>query len=318
MIVNSILDIKDDFDLYLFDAYGVFWDGRKLIDATLEVMENLVKSGKTVCILTNMPKSSVEAEKHYESEGLTKGKYYNFMFTSGQVMLDNIQNNPKFKDKKIFNLWPIYNPNMLNNTGCVEVKNLAEADIIYVDVPIFMENEVNEFITKYNFSKEDFYLYKGVHLCLNEKVFDVLVENIKNVNDRATVINACNDREIKFDDIFAKGPAVVNERFEKQGFKTLFFGKPDKNTYECIFNDLKHKGIEVNKNRTIMIGDTLENDILGAKNSNIKNLLVFTENSVTYNRIKKSLNIQCSVNDLLEKCKDLEKDLKVNVDYYLI
>ena len=48
-VYDNLLNISDKFDVFLFDAYGVFWDAGKFFPGSREVMENLVKNGKIVC-----------------------------------------------------------------------------------------------------------------------------------------------------------------------------------------------------------------------------------------------------------------------------
>lgn len=45
MPAKNILEIKDDFDVFVFDIYGVIWDGKKVIAGFDEVMKILTQSG---------------------------------------------------------------------------------------------------------------------------------------------------------------------------------------------------------------------------------------------------------------------------------
>ena len=53
MPAKNILEIKDDFDVFVFDIYGVIWDGKKVIAGFDEVMKILTQSGKRVVIMSN-------------------------------------------------------------------------------------------------------------------------------------------------------------------------------------------------------------------------------------------------------------------------
>ena len=52
-IHEGFAEIADRFDVLLVDAYGVFWDGGRFFPGSLEVMEEAVKKGRQVCILSN-------------------------------------------------------------------------------------------------------------------------------------------------------------------------------------------------------------------------------------------------------------------------
>ena len=58
---------------FLFDAYGVFWDGSKLIQATVEDMQRLVALGKKVCVVSNTTELSSAAQKKYKQRAINSG-----------------------------------------------------------------------------------------------------------------------------------------------------------------------------------------------------------------------------------------------------
>lgn len=321
-IIRNVLDVKDDFDTFLFDAYGVFWDGSKLVTGMLDVMEELVKSGKNVCVLTNMPQSCVDTENHYMGRGLIKGKYYNYMFTSGQTFINNCEKDFNIANKKVFCLHTVLKPKLFNNIKYVKANNIEEADIIYIDIPVFVKQEVDNFIEKYDFSMDDFYCIQGAYGCFNNKVFDVIAENVKNLNNKAVIVIACPDREIKVGDVFIKGPASFCDSFKKCGFETKQYGKPEKSMYDFVFAELEKLDIAVNKDRIVMIGDTLETDIAGANGFGIKNILIFNDNGVAYNYVRdmcaESNGVSDDIKQLLAGCKKFENEKGVFVDYYLV
>jgi ribonucleotide monophosphatase NagD (HAD superfamily) len=61
---------------------------------------------------------------------------------------------------------------------------------------------------------------------------------------------------------------LLAEYYEKIGGKVKYFGKPHKNIYEFCFKLLNEK------NKILVIGDSLENDIMGANSQNLDSLLI--------------------------------------------
>lgn len=52
-MLQNISSLRDEFDIFIFDVYGVIWDGSAMFPRALEVMEDLHKAGKTVIVMSN-------------------------------------------------------------------------------------------------------------------------------------------------------------------------------------------------------------------------------------------------------------------------
>ena len=88
--INNILDISKNYDYYFFDAYGVFWDGSKIMTNVIDEMEELKKQGKKVVILSNTTQLHDKAEASYAKRGLLQGKHYDLFVTSGDVFKSKV------------------------------------------------------------------------------------------------------------------------------------------------------------------------------------------------------------------------------------
>jgi HAD superfamily hydrolase (TIGR01459 family) len=71
---------------------------------------------------------------------------------------------------------------------------------------------------------------------------------------------------------------VIAEKYEKLGGTVYYYGKPHPAIYETAQQILKEQGI-IDKSKLLMIGDTLETDILGARNVGIDSALVLEGNT---------------------------------------
>ena len=135
-IYNNILELQDFFDIFIFDAYGVFWNGGELYDGILKTFETLKSNDKTVCILSNTTKVVVKQQENYEKVGLIQGKHYDILMTSGEYtryVLTNKKLSFSQNDKpaKYFVLGKV-NSKLFENVGYVETKNIQDADCIYL------------------------------------------------------------------------------------------------------------------------------------------------------------------------------------------
>ncbi len=66
------------------------------------------------------------------------------------------------------------------------------------------------------------------------------------------------------------GPGKIALLYEKMGGKVGFYGKPHRLIYDHIRDILKYRG------KTLCIGDSIQHDILGAKNIGAESLLVMS------------------------------------------
>ena len=78
-IHEGFAEIADRFDVLLVDAYGVFWDGGRFFPGSLEVMEEAVKKGRQVCILSNTTSLSADSVRSYEKKrNVCRSSLYRF------------------------------------------------------------------------------------------------------------------------------------------------------------------------------------------------------------------------------------------------
>ena len=89
-IHEGFAEIADRFDVLLVDAYGVFWDGGRFFPGSLEVMEEAVKKGRQVCILSNTTSLSADSVRSYEKKGMFAGRHYTDFVTSGDVFREAV------------------------------------------------------------------------------------------------------------------------------------------------------------------------------------------------------------------------------------
>ena len=83
MIYNGLSDIADKFDLFLFDAYGVFWEGNGFYQNSRETMAELVRQGKQVVVISNTTMLQNDIVASYTKRGLLPERDYNYIITSG-------------------------------------------------------------------------------------------------------------------------------------------------------------------------------------------------------------------------------------------
>lgn len=248
-MLDNILSLKDKFDVFILDFFGVVWDGKNQIEGVTEHLSALHKEKKKVIFLSNSVRSSIEAEQIYAQRGFIKGVHYDEVVTSGDLAYDVFSSdNRKLK----FYQFGHANKNLFANTKYQEVGNPEDADFIYIGEPQILENGIWKDvvnITPFEAELRKFYKLGLPLICANP--------------DLRSPAGQYEDTVVR--------QGSVARFYEDLGGEVEYFGKP----YPLIF-DFALKNIDAPDNRIIMIGDTLETDILGGKSYGIKTALTMT------------------------------------------
>ncbi|MDL2296028.1 TIGR01459 family HAD-type hydrolase [Lachnospiraceae bacterium OttesenSCG-928-E19] len=264
MIYKSLMDIADNFDTFFFDAWGVFNIGGTISKSAIDVMAELVKLGKSVSIMSNTPQLTSGMIRHYGKKGLIQGVHFQNSFSSGQLCADfALAGKLPVPGKKYYVAWDnsgldIVNPEycVLQGTDYIKVSNIDDADFVYCDFPIHNDTL---------FSDPEF---------LEPEMGRV-------ISAGKPVICANPDLHVCFGGEFVFTQGTPCKVFEEHGLKVIYYGKP----YPEIYLDALQKLGNVDPLRTLMIGDTLHTDILGATRAGIKSCLTIS-NGITERDLK--------------------------------
>ncbi|MBN2675962.1 MAG: HAD hydrolase-like protein [Alphaproteobacteria bacterium] len=262
-------DTFEQYDIFLVDAYGVFWDGKDFIPGAKERFESLVKSGKEVIILSNTTQLSEPAIRKYESRGLLKGKHYNELITSGEVTRHVLEKSLSFNNKHVHKYYTFGTPNhaLFKDLDYSSVDNLKDADFVYISIPQF-ENKI-----------ENFPMFKSVNGFWDTTDIKAFKDQIdKILESKLPILNAnpdlgapeSNQETGQINFVIRQG-SIANYLLEK-GAQVKQIGKPYLEVYQFCIDLLKEKYSteEFKSKRIVMVGDTPGTDILGAQESSKK------------------------------------------------
>lgn len=248
MIYKCLSDIADGFDTFLFDAWGVFNFGF-ISQSAIGEMANLVAHGKSVSILSNSPQTIEETRNMYEKYGMRPGVHYQHIFVPGQMMYEQFKaGQAPVSGSKFYVAWKTGDPTMnplYKIADYQEVDSLADADFVYIDIPLIDGKTLISDPTQLQHVIDQLIYANRPVVCANPDLTFVL--------NGAEYI--CNGYPCKV--------------LEKNGIPVFYYGKPYQPIYEWAIRTLGNP----NKNRTLMIGDTFETDILGGTNADIKTCL---------------------------------------------
>lgn len=274
--IQSLLDLIDDYDLFLFDQWGVIHDGKNIFPKAEEVFLHLQNLKKQAVIISNSGKKSSDNISRMKKLG-AKNTLNVPLITSGDVCRDLLVNKKNY------------------------FKNLGDKYfVVATEYPLLSETQYQQV---HSLEKSDFLL-----LCTttNFDGYD-LIDNIFNEAINLKLPLVCSNPDvlgISGEDVHpSTGDLAI--KYKKMGGKTHIIGKPGDEIFDFALN---RTGID--KIKTLMIGDSLFNDIYGANQFNIDSLLI------TSGIHKKDFLVNKPIEDII---KDIHSDFqnKGNPNYIM-
>ena len=266
-IINSISEIVHEYDAIVFDQWGVLHDGKVSFEGAIECLNDLKKSNVKLAVLSNSGKRSQSNAERISMMGFSSTLFETIM-TSGEALWTDISSNI-INEKKFF---PIE-------------RDKGDAKLWAGSLDISFEDSVHS-------------------------AQAILLMGLPDGND---LINWTDILEIALDlnlPLYCSNPDLLSPRpggklitaagvlahhYRECGGRVVFYGKP----HEEIFKKLQNI---LNSKRILMVGDSLDHDILGGFSAGWDTLLVkcgihapeFVRNNDTIT-LKKIIN--------LKKCK---------------
>ncbi|MDC3131619.1 TIGR01459 family HAD-type hydrolase [Pelagibacteraceae bacterium] len=244
--LNSILEIIDNYDNFILDQWGVMHNGYNGYKHAIDAIQYLEKKNKKLFIISNSSKRKKSSEDRLTKLGFYKNSFINVL-TSGEMIWDTIHKK-YLNSSSIKKCFHIYNTTKEDGLYFREGLNLKftekieESDLILACTP-FSNMTPLDYVPLLNKAIQN----KLKMYCANPDF-----ETIEKNNDK---------------NIFCMG--AIAEIYKKMGGEVIIKGKPDISIY-----NKSTESIEIDKMRTIAIGDSLFHDIKGANNFDIDSILV--------------------------------------------
>lgn len=240
--VENLLSIADQFDLIVFDAFGVLNSGQTAIPGSVDTVRQLQGMGKNIAVVTNDASSSSEAI-------LARHRKRGFDFSGENLISSQQFVAPMMNEHTDITHWGAMAPtdwpfHILPDT----VTPLAEDHALYDAVDGFL------LIDSENWSDQQQSLLEQ---SLRDNPRPILVGN----PDICAPMGAFLSVESGY---FAHLAA------DACGVMPECVGKP----YHHVFEEVLSRYPDVKRDRVLMVGDTVHTDVLGGLSVGIKTLLV--------------------------------------------
>jgi len=254
--IDNFKSIVDKYDIIFFDAFGVIKTYAGLVPGVEKTFEYLEKEGKEYYIVTNdasrSPKQLAESFHRMGLKAVTPER----IVSSGMLTKEFLD--LKVPEGIVAYLGTPDSAHYIEGSGLqtLPVSEINEHNIDQISAMIFLDDEGFDWFRDLN---------KTVNL-LRRRPIPVIVAN----TDRAYPLTATNV-SIAIGGIAAMIESVVGKQF-------IRFGKPDSQMFMFTY-DLIREYRQVSKHNIVMVGDTLNTDILGGNKFGLDTVLVLTGNT---------------------------------------
>ncbi len=236
--LNNLSEIRDFYDVFLIDLWGVIHNGIAAFENVIPVLNTLKQNNKMVFFITNAPRRSFIISQQLEGFGI-KQDFYEKIVSSGELTWLSIKE--KYQKKNCLMIGPPRDYHLVEGLDVTIVDKDSDVDIILNTGP---------------WGDDD---------CLEN--YTELLDSLARKHSHMICSNP--DKIVVRGENFMICAGLLAEYYEKIGGKVEYYGKPYKQIYEHCFNFFEKKSSKV-----LVIGDSLENDIKGANNLNFDSLLI--------------------------------------------
>jgi len=258
MEIQNFREILLNYETIFFDAYGVLKNHHGLFPGIENTFKFLEEHNIDFFILTNdASRSPSELAEGYQKKGLHYIKEEKIV-SSGMLAKEYLE--LKVKSGTVAYLGTEESAHYIESAGLhtVSIKDLEADDADHISALVFLDDE------GFNWSED---INKTVNLLRNYNI-PVIVSN----TDVAYPVENTNIN------IAIGGLADLVERVV--GKKFIRFGKPDAQMFIFGYEHSVYHGGTSDKNKILMVGDTLITDIIGGNKFGLDTALVLTGNTL--------------------------------------
>jgi HAD superfamily hydrolase (TIGR01450 family) len=255
--IENFKSIIDKYKVVFFDAFGVLKNYNGILPGIERTFAYMEAHGKDYYIVTNdASRSPAQLAETYHKGGLS--------FISADRIVSSGMLTKEYLDLKVRDGIVAYlgtrnSAHYIETSGLntLPVSDIDSSNIDKVNALIFLDDE------GFDWAKD---LNKTVNL-IRKRTIPVIVAN----TDRAYPLTV-SDVSIAIGGIAAMVESVVGKQF-------IRFGKPDSQMFMFAY-DLVREHAPVGKHEIVMVGDTLNTDILGGNKFGLDTVLVLSGNTL--------------------------------------
>lgn len=242
--IVSISKIADNYDTILVGFQGVVYNGLEVNRDAIEALIMLKKAGKNIILVTNSPLRIVKILKLLEENGVSRN-LWNAVVSAGEII------HYKLKSKvgdfsslgmKYYSIGSNKLKDVFTGLNYEEVGDISQADFLYMSEAKSPRDVIEDYIPVLEYGAN-----KGLPLlCVG------------------------NDNSNYIEGQISLAPGTVAEQYAIMGGRILTVGKPNPDILLYSVENFEN----INKEKTILIGDNILTDIKGADLIGIDSVLI--------------------------------------------
>jgi HAD superfamily hydrolase (TIGR01459 family) len=238
-------DLIKNYDVFFVDQFGVLRDDSGPYPQAIEALSKLKRAGKTVVLLSNSGRSGDYNAQRLLALGFERASFDRFV-TSGDVAYDILSRaeSPVRPGAKCLTISSGGDRNLADALGLISIDDALSADLIIISGS---EAERIEMAT-YRKMLEPAAARQLPCFCTNPDIHKLANGAI------------------------APGAGSIAKIYEELGGRVTWLGKPHPEIYNYALSRVGNP----QRHRVMCIGDSIEHDILGARQSNLASTLVRT------------------------------------------
>ena len=268
---TTLEELADQFDAFFIDQFGVLMDASGPYPFAIDAIKRLSEYNKPIVLLSNSGKRAIENCERLERLGFDLNLFI-AVITSGEVAYWTIKNkieDGNFIKPKIYLISRNSDTSPVNGLSCKIAKNTDEADYL-----IIAGSESDTKSLNYYTSLLEPMANKGVPAFCTNPDLVMLTPNGTSF-----------------------GAGLIAKKYEEMGGAVTWFGKPHPLIYKFALNKIPN----IEPQKVLCIGDSVEHDIRGSFNANCSSALVKTGIAATKKKEKliDSLNFSDTPNFII-------------------
>ena len=247
ILINSLEDILETFDVVVLDQWGVLHNGSICYASASEAMRMLHACGKEIFILSNSGKRADLNLARIERMGLPV-ETISRIVTSGEALWQDVnESRIRIAEETPKRFYAICgqpdDPKVWAVGSKVEIADKIDPSV-------------------------DAILLMGLADDSGESEYDARFQQA--LEFEIPLICSNPDKTSPRGDRFVMSPGALADRYETMGGQVIWYGKP----HTPVFHAVMRYRPETAPNRFLMVGDSMEHDIAGGQNAGFKTALV--------------------------------------------